>query len=439
MKKNTIQDFNHELFNYLDNATTPFHAISTLRQRFLEHKFQELNELESWKLKQGCRYFVTRENSALIAFTLGKKEDSTAGFRMLASHSDSPALMVKPCGTLTTKPYMQLGVEIYGSPLLNPWFDRDLSLAGRVSCSDNSGNLVDYLIDFKRPLLTIPSLAIHFDREANSSRTIDKQKFLPPLIAQEISKSIPEFRNILEKQLHQEYPGSDIVDVLDFDLFCYDPQPASYLGLNNDFITSGRLDNLLSCHCGMAALINSGNANNSLFLCTNHEENGSTSTTGAKSSFISDIFERLHPEPENRQITLRNSFLLSLDNAHANHPNFTEKSDKYHPIQLNRGPVIKVNANQRYATNSRSSAFYKLLAQEVEVTPQEFVMRNDMPCGSTIGPMTAAKLGVETIDVGAPTLAMHSIREITGQADPYLLYKVASHFLSLKSALRKKR
>jgi aspartyl aminopeptidase len=175
---------------------------------------------------------------------------------------------------------------------------------------------------------------------------------------------------------------------------------------------------------------------NSLFLCTNHEENGSTSTTGAHSSFIENIFERIVPEPEKRQISIRNSFLISVDNAHAMHPSFKEKTDPNHPVIMNGGPVVKVNANQRYATNSRSAALFKLIAAEEGVPVQDFVMRTDMPCGSTIGPMTAAKLGIATIDAGAPTLSMHSIREITGSSDPHLLYRVITRFLESSSIHR---
>ncbi len=424
------EQYNSGLFEYLNNSPTAFHAVSEIRNSLAAQGWIELQENTVWQLQNGKSYFVVRENCALVAFTLGSEERIEQGFRIIGSHSDSPGLQLKPHAGVESAPYLQLGVEIYGGPLLNPWFDRDLSLAGRVCCSDNDNNLLDYIIDFKHPLLTIPSLAIHFDREANNGRAIDKQKFLPPLLAQEISGQLPEFSHILKKQITSQYPKAEIKEILGFDLFCYDFQKAGYIGIHNDFIASGRLDNLLSCHVGMMAMCAAGTKRNTLFICTNHEENGSTSTTGAHSSFIENILERISPMPESRQIALRNSFFISIDNAHAVHPNFRDKSEPNHDVILNGGPVIKFNANQRYATNSRSAALFKIFASETEIPVQEFVMRTDMPCGSTIGPMTAAKLGVETIDIGAPTLSMHSIRELTGASDPFMMFKVVSSFLT---------
>lgn len=423
------RSYNEALFQYLDASPTAFHAVHELRLMLSANGFTELQETEKWNLQKGAGYFVVREDCSLIGFILGSEEERTAGFRITGSHADSPCLQLKPRPLVKSDPYLQLGVEIYGGPLLNPWFDRDLSLAGRVSCSDSQEHLVDYLINFERPLLTIPSLAIHLDREANDGRAIDKQKALPPLWAQSGYGQLQEFDEILKSQVRKQFPGADVQVVLAFDLFCYDPQKASYLGLNTEFIASGRLDNLLSCHIGGTALAHANRKHNTLFICSNHEENGSTSTTGAQGSFAQDMFERLLPETENRQIALRNSFFVSIDNAHASHPNFRETAEPAHITLLNGGPVIKINANQRYATSSRSAALLKLLAQKAKVEVQEFVMPTGKPCGSTIGPLTAAKLGVETVDLGAPTFGMHSIREITGTTDPYNLLKVIQTFL----------
>jgi len=425
----SVAAYNSSLFNYLDTSPTAYHAVENIGALLLRSNATELFETERWDVQRDRLYFVRREHGAIVAFTLGSREETGSGFRMVASHSDSPGLQLKPRAPIHAPPYLQLGVEIYGGPLLSPWFDRDLSLAGRVSCVDGSDNLVDYLIDFDRPLLTIPSLAIHFDREANNGRTIDRQKGLPPLLAQTVRDQLPHFHEILSAQLLQQHPDIKLQTILGFDLFCYDHQKSSSIGLNQEFISSGRLDNLLSCHAATEAIRATGTEYNTLFLCTNHEENGSTSTSGANGAFIDAIFRRLVPDPELREITLRKSFLLSIDNAHAVHPNFRDKSDPQHEVILNGGPVIKINANQRYATSSRSAALFKRIATEVEVPVQEFVMRTDLPCGSTIGPMTAARLGVETIDIGAPTLAMHSIRELTGRDDPHLLFRTLVSFL----------
>ncbi len=427
--KELTERYNSDLFQYLDASPTAFHAVEELASMLSARGFIELHETEPWKLLKGKRYFVTRENCSLISFILGNEDKPSDGFRIIGSHADSPGLQLKPKSMVINDPYLQLGVEIYGGPLLNTWFDRDLSLAGRVSCSDGQGNLVEHLINFQRPLLSIPSLAIHLDREANEGRAIDKQKALPPVFAQTLDVNIPEFNQIIMAQIQQQNPGSVAEKVLAFDLFCYDPQKATYLGINDEFIASGRLDNLLSCHVAATAMANCNGKHNNFFICTNHEENGSTSTTGAQGSFAQDILSRIIPEPESQQISIRNSFFISIDNAHASHPNFKETAEPDHCTVLNGGPAIKINANQRYATNSRSAAVFKLLAQKADIEVQEFVMPTGKPCGSTIGPMTAAKLGVQTIDIGVPTFAMHSIREMTGASDPYKLLRVIQTFV----------
>jgi aspartyl aminopeptidase len=422
--------YNQQLFSFLSSSPTPFHAVAAIEDKLRRHGFKQLPENQPWLLEKGFSYYVTRENSAIIAFTLGSGEVVEQGFRILAAHTDSPCLQIKPSPDIKTGSYQQLGVEVYGGSLLGTWFDRDLCLAGRVVCEMADGNLKVLLVDFNRPLLCIPSIAIHFNRDANSSNSIDKQKHLPPIIAQSIDKQLPELRSLVLDQIKLEHPKAAITEILAFDLFCYDFQGPAFLGINSEFISSARLDNLLSCHAGLTALAHGDRTKNSLLFCANHEENGSTSATGAHGSFIDSVFERIQPNSEGRRITLSNSFLISMDNAHAAHPNFMDKIDPAHEIHLNKGPVIKLNANQRYATNSLSAAMYKHICSQIKITPQEFVMRSDMPCGSTIGPITAARLGVRTIDVGAASLAMHSIREVTGSSDPFLLYRTLVQFLS---------
>ena len=425
--------YNKKLFSFLSSSPTPYHAVDGIEDILRIHGFIQLQENEQWQLEKGFSYFLTRENSATIAFTLGSEEEKTNGFRMLAAHTDSPCLQLKPKPDMKTGTYRQLGVEVYGGCLLATWFDRELSLAGRVACEMADGELAVLLVDFERPLLTIPSIAIHLNREANSNSGIDQQKHLPPVIAQAVDKQLPEFNSLLLNQLQLQHPKVMIKEVLAFDIFCYDFQGAGYLGVNNEFISSARLDNLLSCHAGATALATVDRTKNNFLFCANHEENGSTSATGAHGSFIESVFERIIPKPESKRISLSNSFLISMDNAHAAHPNFMDKMDPAHEINLNKGPVVKLNANQRYATNSLSAATYKRICKEAKIIPQEFVMRSDMPCGSTIGPIMAARLGVKTIDIGAPSLAMHSIRELTGSCDPFLLYQTIVQFLSSDS------
>lgn len=418
-----ISSYNKELFHFLDNSPTPFHAVAQLKESFLQNNFTQLYEGEKWTLKQGKSYFVSRENGALIAFTLGKEEKTADGFRIITAHSDSPCLQIKPLPDISSKGYSQLGVEVYGGSLLSPWFDRSLSLAGRVCCSLKDGSLQVFLLDFERSILTIPSVAIHLNREANNSASINKQKDLPPITGLIAENGGDDFKTTLKKQLKKQYRNSTIEDILSYDVFCYDMQKAASLGLRDEFITSSRLDNLLSSHACMKAMIDVPKKTNTMFYIANHEENGSMSSTGAQGSFVSAVFERIIAKDEQRRIALGNSFLISVDNAHATHPNAVDSMDPQHSISLNKGVVIKINANQRYATNSTSSAIFKKICGDAGVAAQEFVMRSDMPCGSTIGPLTAARLGVLAVDVGAASLGMHSIRELTGSDDPAMMYK----------------
>lgn len=421
-------DYNKSLFDFLSSSPTVFHACNNIAGFLGKNNFKQLHENTTWNLKKGESYFVIRNNSAILAFTLGSEEDLSRGFRMVATHTDSPCLQVKPIPDIKTSSYHQLGVEVYGGSLLPPWFDRELSLAGRVCCATGANKLHVLPIDFGRPVLTLPSVAIHLNRDANSGNEINKQEHLPPILAQSVTKQLGNFKEHLLQQARIEHRDLEINEVLSFDIFCYDCQAPCLTGLNNEFISAPRLDNLLSCHGAMKAIASADKAKNTLLFCADHEENGSLSPAGAQGSFLTAVVERIIPDSQTRAIAYDNSFLISADNSHATHPNFMNKSDKQHEIHLNLGPVIKINANQRYATNSISGAVFKQLCREITIPTQEFVMRSDMACGSTIGPMTAAKLGVRTIDIGAPTLAMHSIREITGAEDPRLLGECLHHF-----------
>jgi aspartyl aminopeptidase len=422
---------NNDLFKFLISSPTPFHAVSSMVTHFRHQGYKQLFEQDNWKLEAGCSYFVLRDDAALIAFSIGSNEHEREGFRILGVHCDSPCLQIKPIPDINNQQYHQLGVEIYGGALLNPWFDRNLSIAGRACCRMGDNSLQTLLLDLHRPLLVIPSLAIHFDREVNKNRSLNAQQHLTPIISQVVSDNFPNLKTILMEQIAREYQDKDVAEILGFDMFCYDTQDPCYVGYKNEFISGSRLDNLLSCFVGMTSMLNAhSRKSNRMFICNNHEEIGSVSATGALGSLPVATLERIIPDLTSRQICLSRSFLISMDNAHGIHPNYTDKSDPSHQVLLNRGPVIKINANQRYATNSFSNASFKLLAKEVNVETQEFVMRNDMACGSTIGPLIASQLGVKTVDVGAPTLAMHSIRELTGSLDPYQLYQTTLHFLN---------
>ena len=430
--KSNTEQFNRQLCDFLNHSPTPFHAVSTMSEMLAKAGFSALSETEEWALQAGGRYFVTRNGSSIIAFTLGTESIAETGIRMAGAHTDSPCLMVKPQPELLKNQYFQLGVEVYGGALLNPWFDRDLSIAGRLVYRDNSGQLKQKLVNFDKPVAMIPSLAIHLDREANSGRTINAQTDIPPILMQCEEKQ--QFNQLLAERFLAE--GEQ---VMDYELCLYDVQGAATVGLNNEFLASARLDNLLSCFVATKALIEAGTERTSLIVCNDHEEVGSVSSVGADGPFLESVVERIcqySDQRVNRAGVLANSLLISCDNAHAIHPNYASKHDQSHSPLLNGGPVIKVNVKQRYATNGITASLFKQMCEITDVPVQTFVSRSDLGCGSTIGPMTSAKLGVPTLDVGIPQLAMHSCREVTGTADPLRLTRVLTHFFNLPGRLQ---
>lgn len=429
-------EFNAGLLDFLRASPTPFHATRALAERLLAAGFELLNEGDSWELKPGKRYLVTRNDSSIIAFVYGRSSLLDSGIRMLGAHTDSPCLKVKPRAELNRRGYFQLGVEVYGGALLAPWYDRDLSLAGRVTYRDEQQNMRSALVDFQRPVAMVPSLAIHLDREANSNRTINAQKDIVPLLLQLPAEEgvLPDFRDLLRAQLQVDQPDLAISQVLDYEISLYDTQPPALVGLEQDFIASARLDNLLSCYIGLQALLEADDEVSSLLICTDHEEVGSASCCGAKGPMLEQFLMRLLPQTEMRIRVIERSMMISADNAHGIHPNFMEKHDENHGPLLNRGPVIKVNANQRYATTSETSAFFRMLCESADVPVQIFVARTDMGCGSTIGPVVASEIGVKTIDVGCPTFAMHSIRELAGARDGWYLYRASVMFFCYPAA-----
>ncbi|MFV8816367.1 M18 family aminopeptidase [Haliea sp. E17] len=427
--------FNRDLCQFLARATTPFHAVSVMAQLLLESGFSPLAENESWDLQPGGRYFVTRNGSSIIAFGIGRQAGPARGVRMVGAHTDSPCLMAKPNPERVQQGYFQVGVQVYGGALLNPWFDRDLSLAGRVSYRDTAGKLRSALVDFRDPVAIIPSLAIHLDREANSSRTVNPQTDIPPILCQLADDEKADFRGLLRERLLAEHPACGVEEVLDFELSFYDSQPAALVGLRGDFIASARLDNLLSCFTGLQALLQWDGESTSLLVCNDHEEVGSLSASGAQGPFLATVLERMAGSREAYATLADRSMMISADNAHGIHPNYADRHDENHGPVLNRGPVIKINASQRYATNSETAGLFRLLAAQEDVPVQSFVVRADMACGSTIGPITAGGVGVRTLDIGVPTFAMHSIRELAGAADGYNLSRVLRRFYNFAGEL----
>lgn len=428
------ENFTQELLEFLRDSPTPFHAVGNLSAMFASAGFIALDESEQWNLEKGGRYFVSRNDSACIAFKTGQSEILASGIHLAGTHTDSPCLKVKPNPDIESNGYSQIGVEVYGGALLHPWFDRDLSLAGRVEYRAENGSLKSSLLDMKEPVAFIPSLAIHLDRKANEGRNIKKQTELSPILLQREGDESFVFDDFLLSCLQQQENSQDAVKILSHELSLYDSQAPQLVGLEKQFIAGARLDNLLSCFLAARSLLDSNDDHCSMLVCNDHEEVGSVSSSGAQGPFLKSVVERVIKaeahEADAVERVMRQSTLLSVDNAHGVHPNFADKHDDKHPPQLNGGPVIKINANQRYASSSKSIALFKTLCDSLDIPYQSFVMRNDMACGSTIGPITSASLGISTIDVGIATFGMHSLRELAGVEDPLALSSVIANFFS---------
>ena len=399
-----------ELLIFLREAVTPFHAVQAMSHRLADAGFEAVESFAPDTMVPGRGYFMTRQGSSLIALRAGQGEPAQ-GLRLVGAHTDSPNLSVKPNPVVGRSGCVQLGVDVYGGALLNPWFDRDLALAGRVTVLNAQGQLESVLFDSGTAVAVVPSLAIHLDREANKQRSINPQKDVVPLVMLGHPDTL-DFKVWLAKQLVEQDSSREGLRVMDFELSLYDTQSPGLVGMDQSFITSARLDNLLSCYAGLAALIEETNADWSMLVATDHEEVGSASTVGAQGPMLMDALTALTPAPQGNQSLRNKSWMLSVDNAHAVHPNYADKHDDQHSPHLGGGPVIKINRNQRYATDSEGAARLRLLAERAGVDVQAFVMRADLACGSTIGPITATETGIPTTDLGVPTLAMHSIREL---------------------------
>ena len=405
----TKNDFNDALLGFLDASPTPFHAVKNMSGMLENAGFIRLDERESFDLLVGESYYITRAEGSIIAFNYYE------GFEyiLVGAHTDSPNLKIKPNAEIKKDGITQLGVEPYGGVLLNTWFDRDLSIAGRVSYKSVDTRLKSALIDMQKAVAIIPSLAIHLDRDVNACKTVNEQNHLPPIIS-----TCKDFS--LKSELSQLI--DDCQEVLSYDLSLYDTQKASYIGFNDEFIASARLDNLLSCYISLVTICSTQKP--MMIFCSDHEEVGSVSVSGAGGSFLESVIERMFITAEDKAKFARSSLLISADNAHAQHPNYADKHEPNHAPKLNQGIVVKVNSNQRYASNSQTIARFLDAAMSVGEPTQMYVTRSDMGCGSTIGPIVSAQLGIDTIDIGVPTYAMHSIRESAGSDDAYSLYKI---------------
>ncbi len=410
---------------FLDSSTSPFHAVNNAKEILLQHGFVEVYEIDDWE--QGNQRNFTIRDGSLIAWAIPSQSTPENGFRIVGAHTDSPNLRIKAIQTLQESAFSQLSIEVYGSPLLNSWLDRDLGISGRVVLQSEPSKHVLFSTD--DPICRIPQLAIHLDREVNSSGLkLNPQSHLTPIWA-DAQQNPTTFKQWLASEL-----SINVDEIAAWDLMLHDCQKSDYLGANNEWLASARIDNLVSCYAAVASLceIVPEDLERVPVVCLfDHEEVGSVSAGGASGDFLVGILNRLMSgiSGESKAKAYAHSLCLSVDGAHGSHPNYPERHDPEHVVTLNGGIVIKKNANQRYATDAIGEAMAKSLCEQINIPHQSFSNRNDLSCGSTIGPTTAARLGVRTIDIGAPQLSMHSIREICGVDDQGYLRSFTETFL----------
>lgn len=413
-----------QLMDYIQSSPTAFHAVDNACALLDKAGYQK--QTFNDETKQSGQFYFIHNESSLIAVSLNAP--LSQGFHLVGAHTDSPCLKVKPNATYEQNGFLQLGVEVYGGVLLAPWFDRDLSLAGRVTLSDTQGKRVNRLINFERPIGIIPSLAIHLNRGVNDKNEINKQNHLPPVL--DICEDVTDLQTLLLAQLKAQYPKEVFASVLAYELCLYDTQAPAMIGLSQNLLASARLDNLLSCYIALRALLSQQAKTNCIVVLNDHEEVGSSTASGAAGPFLSSILRKICADEQSYRQALSQSVLVSADNAHAVHPNYSEMHEPRHQPKVNKGPVIKINHNQRYATNSETNGLFAQICNEASVPYQQFVVRSDMGCGSTIGPITATELGIRTVDIGVPQLAMHSIRELAGVQDCVYLFQALSTFFN---------
>jgi aspartyl aminopeptidase len=408
-----------DLLDFIDASPSPWHAVETCEARLTAAGFSRLEETERWSLAAGDRRYVVRGGSSIIAFIVGCQPAATTGLRLIGAHTDSPGLRLKPKPAEDSAGMVRLGVEVYGGPILATFADRDLSLAGRVNVRV-PGGFEARLVRFNEPLLRLPNLAIHMNREVNENGLkFNKQTELPLLlgVSEDGTKAEARFRQPIAAALGVE-PG----DLLTWELNAYDTQKGAFWGVDREFVANSQLDNLASCHAALNALLATGEpAATCLCAFFDHEEVGSESATGAGGSFVQDVIARLAAsaglDGEDQRRMLAQSFFISADMAHGWHPNFPAAYEPCHHALVNAGPVIKSNANQRYSTSAETAARFMAICEKAGVPCQQYAHRTDLGCGSTIGPIVAARLGIPSVDVGSPMWAMHSIRESAGVLD----------------------
>ncbi|MCX5284510.1 MULTISPECIES: M18 family aminopeptidase [unclassified Streptomyces] len=416
-----------DLMSFLTAGPTPYHAVATAAERLEKAGFRQVAETDAWDATSGGKYVL--RGGAIVAWYVPEGAEPHTPFRIVGAHTDSPNLRVKPLPDTGAHGWRQVAVEIYGGPLLNSWLDRDLGLAGRLSLRDGSTRLVN--ID--RPLLRVPQLAIHLDRSVSTDGLkLDKQRHLQPIWG----LGDPREGDLIA--FLEDEAGLPAGEVTGWDLMTHSVERPAYLGRDKELLAGPRMDNLLSVHAGTAALAAVATTDTGLsyipvLAAFDHEENGSQSDTGADGPLLGGVLERSvfarGGSYEDRARAFAGTVCLSSDTGHAVHPNYAERHDPTHHPRVNGGPILKVNVNNRYATDGSGRALFAAACEKAGVPFQSFVSNNSMPCGTTIGPITAARHGIRTVDIGVAILSMHSARELCGADDPFLLTNALVAFL----------
>ncbi|WP_294187155.1 M18 family aminopeptidase [uncultured Clostridium sp.] len=431
MEKNLALD----LIDFLYKSPTAHHSVKTIRERLELNGFNEVKESDKWNLQKDGKYYVIKNDSALIAFTIGNGDIEEDGFKLIGAHTDSPGFRIKANPEMVSEgTYLKLNTEVYGGPILYTWFDRPLGIAGKVTLKGSSPLKPEVkLVNINKPLLIIPSLAIHMNRSVNEGLNINKQKDTLPLLSLINEKF--EKDGYLLKILAEELKV-DTSDILGFDLGLYEMEKGAIIGLNEEFISAGRLDDMWMVYAGIQALIESKpNKSTKVMVCMDNEEIGSLTAQGANSALLLNILERitlaLGKDREGLHRALANSLMISADLAHAVHPNLEEKHDPTNRPVLGKGPVLKTAASGSYSTDSYNAAIFEGLCNSAEVPYQKFFNRSDVRGGTTIGPITSSLLTIPVMDMGAPLLSMHSIRELAAVKDNVYTIKLFTQFYNL--------
>ena len=427
--------FANELLDFIYKSPTAFHAVDTIKKVLNKEGFSELKECEKWNIEKGQKYYMTKNDSAIVAFVVGNGEVHEDGFKIIGAHTDSPTFRIKPNPEMTSEQsYIKLNTEVYGGPILNTWLDRPLAVAGRVTLKGENILFPETkLVNINKPIMIIPNLAIHMNRNINQGIELNRQVDTLPILG--LINDEFEKNDYLLKAIAKEL-DVDYKEIIDFDLFLYEYEKGSIIGIENEFVSSGRLDDLEAVHAALEGLIQSNVSKaTNVLVCFDNEEVGSSTKQGADSNMLSNVLERivisLNGNREDFFRALSKSFIISSDSAHAVHPNKGEKCDPTNRPKLNKGPAIKIAASQSYTSDSNSSSVFKALCNKADVPVQEFVNRSDERGGSTIGPISSTHLNIRSVDIGTPLLAMHSIRELCGVDDHYYGIKVFKEFYNL--------